>query len=129
MRLQLGGNQHGMHRTGGKSEFGGQGAHAPAALILRLLTYARLQFAPGLGIMLGRPSGARGIAQAFDAVHGKGSPPLSHRDRWDFNAAAICWLFDPSAAAKTMRLRSTNDCGVDGEATNLSRVLRVCASR
>jgi hypothetical protein len=42
-----------------------------------------------------------------------------------FNAAAICWLFDPSAAAKTMRLRSANDCGVDGEATNLSSVLRV----
>ena len=42
-----------------------------------------------------------------------------------FNVAAICWVFDPSAAAKTMRLRRANDWGVEGEATNLSRVLRV----
>jgi hypothetical protein len=32
-----------------------------------------------------------------------------------FNAAAICRLFDPSAAAKTMRLRRANDWGVEDE--------------
>jgi hypothetical protein len=32
-----------------------------------------------------------------------------------FSAAAICWLFDPSAAAKTMRLRCANDWGVEEE--------------
>src|SRR5271165_3946890 len=37
-----------------------------------------------------------------------------------FSAAAICWLFDPSAAAKTMRLRRANDCGVEEERTSLS---------
>src|SRR5271157_5409784 len=37
-----------------------------------------------------------------------------------FSAAAICWLFDPSAAAKTMRLRRANDCGAEEERTSLS---------
>jgi hypothetical protein len=32
-----------------------------------------------------------------------------------FSSAAICWLFDPSAAAKTMRLRCANDWGVEEE--------------
>jgi hypothetical protein len=44
------------------------------------------------------------------------------------NAAAICWLFDPSPAASTMRLRIANDCGVEEEWTNFSRVCRVAAS-
>ena len=45
-----------------------------------------------------------------------------------FSSAAICWLFDPSAAAKTMRLRCANDWGVEEEWTNLSKVLRVWTS-
>jgi hypothetical protein len=42
-----------------------------------------------------------------------------------FSAAAICWLFEPSAAAKTMRLRWANDWAVEEEWTSLSSVLRV----
>lgn len=53
----------------------------------------------------------------------KASMPKSAKD-WihfptvmggSFNAAAICRLFDPSAAAKTMRLRRANDWGVEDE--------------
>jgi len=46
-----------------------------------------------------------------------------------FNAAALCWLFDPAAAAKTIRLRRANAWGVEDDPTNVSSVRRVCASR
>jgi hypothetical protein len=55
MRLQLSRPQHGVYGTGGQAEFGGQGAHRPAALTLGLLTHPGLQLVPGIGIMLGRP--------------------------------------------------------------------------
>ncbi len=79
--LQFGGNQHGMYRTGGQSDFGGERAHGPAALIFRPLTHSRLHFVPGVGIMFGRPPRAGRIAQALQTVDGKRAAPLSHRDR------------------------------------------------
>src|SRR5664279_926999 len=83
MRLQLGGHQHGVYCTGGQSQFGGQGANAPAALMLGLLTHPGLHLVSGVGIMLGRPSRTWRIAQALKAVDSKGATPLSDRDRRD----------------------------------------------
>jgi len=81
MRLQLGGHEHGMHGAGGQSEFGCQSAYGPAALIVRLLTHARLYLVSSLQIILGGSTRPRGVAQALDAVDGEGPPPLSDRDR------------------------------------------------
>jgi hypothetical protein len=38
------------------------------------------------------------------------------------SAEAICWLFAPSAAARIMRLRRANDCGVEAEGVTICRV-------
>jgi len=64
------------------------------------------------------------------------SIPSTAKDRRHFptviagicNAAAICWLLDPSAAASTIRLRRANDCGVEAERTNWFSVFRVSGS-
>jgi predicted helicase len=61
--------------------FGGERAHGPAALLLRLLTHTRLYFVSGVGIMPGRPPGAGCIAQSLKTIDGKRPAPLSHCDR------------------------------------------------
>jgi hypothetical protein len=71
MRLQLGGDQHRVHRAGGQAEFSRERPHAPAALIFGLLANTRLHPVPNAGIMLGRPSATRRIPQSLDAVGGK----------------------------------------------------------
>src|SRR5271169_7119180 len=88
MRLQLGGNEHGVHGAGGQSEFGGQSAYGPAALIVRLLAHARLHLVPGLEIILGGSTRPRGVSQALDAVDGEGPPPLPDRDRWNLQRSS-----------------------------------------
>src|SRR6202022_1183948 len=42
---------------------------------------------------------------------------------------AICWFARPVAAAKTIRLRSTSACAVDGACTQLFKVALVFGSR
>src|SRR5829696_8233081 len=42
---------------------------------------------------------------------------------------AICWLARPAAAAKTIRLRSTSACAVDGACTPLFKVALLFGSR
>ena len=42
---------------------------------------------------------------------------------------AICWLARPAAAAKTIRLRSTSACAVDGACTQLFKVALLFGSR
>ena len=113
-----------MYRADGQSDLGGERAHGPAALIFRLLTHSRLHFVPGVGIMLGRSPGAGRIAQALQTMDGKRPAHFPTVIGGIFSAAAIRWLFDPSAAAKTMRLRCANDWRVEEEWTNLSKVLR-----
>jgi hypothetical protein len=81
MRLQLGPNQHGVHRAGGQSEFRRQRPHAPAALIFRLLTNPRLHLEPNLGTMFGRPSRAGRISQPLQSPDGKRVTPLADGDR------------------------------------------------
>src|ERR1700738_3553120 len=65
------------------------------------------------------------------------SNPRSANDRRHFptvtcgisRSEAICWFARPVAAAKTIRLRSTSACAVDGACTQLFKVALVFGSR
>ena len=60
-----------------------RGKVAVAALTFGLLTNACLNLVANIGLMLRRPSGTRCIAQALDAVYGKGLSPFPDSDRRD----------------------------------------------
>src|SRR5208282_2456175 len=111
MRLQLGRHQHRVYGSGGQSELGRQGAHAPTALVIGLLTNPRLYLVSGLGIMLGRPSRTGRIPQPLDAVDGKRLTPLTDRNRRNLERGSYLLVVrsvsgrQDNAAAKSQRLR------------------------
>jgi hypothetical protein len=115
MGRQTRGHQHLMHGAGRQPQVGGERAHAPAAVMFRLLARPALHFLQDFLTILRRPSRTSCILQAIQNLAGETTAPLTYHNFGNLKGEAICWLACPAAAAKTMRLRNANAWGVDAD--------------